>query len=215
MARASVILSVSLVLSALLGACDPSSSSPAGLKGQSNAEMTFYGLAVDELGNPLEGVAFELSIESIPVNWSFDNRGKPHDVTHVHVTTDANGRFHQQMTLHILRVEPEVPAGFRHFCNRWGQGEGGVYNRGYQITAWGDVWYQSNPANPAIYVFVRDGAREVTALPSRGGTQIRGKRLDLNKPGWPPDPSIRDVVYKPPTTAPSTPSSMQPSTKPD
>ena len=83
------------------------------------------------------------------------------------------------------------------------QGEGGVFNLGYQITAWGDTWYQSDPGNPATYVFVRDGVREVSALPSRGGSRFVGQQWIANRPGWPPKPSLLDVVYHPPASQPS------------
>jgi hypothetical protein len=65
----------------------------------------------------------------------------------------------------------------------------------YMLNAWGLAWYASNPANPAVYVFVRDGEHTVTVLPCSGGSNsANGKHWTINKPGWPTRPSLPDVT---------------------
>jgi hypothetical protein len=170
------------------------------LKTQSNVSMIFYGKVVDQDGRPLEKVSFSFGVEAIPADWTFDTRGKPHNHTTLSVASDAQGRFDFRFTGHGLRLKEATLPGYRHFYNKYGQGDGGVFNLGYQITSWGDLWYRSDPRNPAVYVFVKDGVTEVSALPCRGGSQALGKQWMPNEPGWPSDPSLNDVVRKQPTT---------------
>lgn len=72
------------------------------------------------------------------------------------------------------------------------------------LIAWGHQLFRSDPENPAVYVFVKDGVREVAVLPCRGGSQNkRSGGWVANKPEWPTRPSLKDVVYKAPTTQPT------------
>jgi len=180
------------------------------LKQQNNAQMTFYGLAVDQNGSPLEGVSFELVIESIPVNWTFETRGNAHDQVSRTVISGLDGKFHIDMFVHVLFVKEATLAGYRHLFAKSGPG-----NVGYLVTGSGDLCYRSDIEHPAVFVFVKDGAREVSALPSRGGYDSgNGTNWVLNKPAWPKKPSLPDVTYKPPTTQPSYPLSPHPALSP-
>jgi len=171
------------------------------LKGQANAAMTFYGMSVDQNGNPLPGVTFEFIIDSIPKDWTFETRGKPNDrITHKAVS-GRDGRFKLEVTAHRLFINEAKLPGYRHLTAEFSD-DG---NTGYMITASGDLWHRFDPNNPAIYVFVMDGTTEVSALPSRGGFDSGGgTQWVANQPSWPKKPSLRDVVYKPPTTQPAT-----------
>jgi len=171
------------------------------LKGQSNALITFDGLAVDQYGNRLPGVVFEFSVDSIPRDWTFETRGKANDRILHQAVSGSDGRFEFDVTAHRLFMVRASIAGYRHLTPEFSD-DG---NTGFLITASGDLWYKSDPDNPAIYVFVRDGVKEVSALPSRGGFDSGGGTAwRPNKPGWPKKPSLPDVVYKPPTTQPAT-----------
>lgn len=172
------------------GGCkdDPASA----LKGQDNTQVTFYGLAVDQDGTPLQGVSFEVVVDAIPRDWTFETRGRPHDRTRRMLVTDENGRFSIDATAHLIFIEKAHLPGYRHLFAKWSDDT----NTGYQVTAWGEQLYKSDPDRPAVYVFVKDGVREVSALPSRGGYYAYGKEWRPNEPAWPEKPSLNDVVQK-------------------
>jgi hypothetical protein len=170
------------------------------IQGQTNAQLTFYGLAVDQDGKPLEGVSFDIVVDAIPKDWTFENRGRPHDRMRTTVVTDADGRFSVDVAAHVIFVENGRLPGYRHLFAKWSD-DG---NTGYQVTAWGEQLYKSAPDHAAVYVFVKDGVREVSALPCRGGYQLNGKQSTLNLPRWPRTPSLPDVVRKQPGTPAAT-----------
>jgi hypothetical protein len=67
------------------------------------------------------------------------------------------------------------------------------------------LWYKSDPDHPAVYVMVKDGAREVSALPCKGGyVSGGGKHWVKNEPDWPKNPSLKDVIRKRPSSHPTT-----------
>src|SRR5206468_1028989 len=106
----------------------------------------------------------------------------------------------------LRRLNVEGPRGYRHLFEKY---EGTVTGEtipstyGYLITSWGDRCYKSDSANPAVFVFVKDGAKEVSALPCRGGYDSgNGTNWLRNEPAWPKKPSLADVTYKSPATAP-------------
>ena len=72
-------------------ACDRDGSS--GLKGQVNTTLTFYGLTVDQDGQPIPGVKVEYQVDAYPKDWTFETRGRPYDTSIVSATSDASGRF--------------------------------------------------------------------------------------------------------------------------
>jgi hypothetical protein len=176
-----------------------------GLKGQTNATMTFYGLAVDQDGSPLAGAQFEYRVEAYPKDWTFETRDRDNDVSTVSATTDARGRFQFTVTGCKLIRRKGDRAGYRHLF------EEDVHTRAaqtsfYRLIAWGDLWYKTDADHPAVYVFVKDGVKEVSALPCRGGWDSGGAKkfpATPNQPAWPKKPSLEDVSYKPPTTAPT------------
>ena len=174
------------------------------LKGQGNSTFTFYGLAVDEHGRPLGNAEFSIEVEAIPPHWTFRTRGKPHVFSTVTARSGPDGRFQVDIVGHILRFKKVERAGYRHFYDMDTGDSDAVDNTFYQITAWSDLLYKTHPDHPAVYVFVKDGMHEVSALPCRGGFRSYGKRWILNKPAWPKQPSLKDVVHKPPTTTRAT-----------
>lgn len=188
-----------ILLAAVVAGCNRSS----GLKGQSNTTLPFYGKVVDQVGKPLAGVAFDFRVESYPNGWTFDTRGRDNDVHHVTATSDAQGGFSFTVSgCQMFRMRAEKQ-GYRHFEDTDSSSES-VDNRFYRLIAWSDPWYKTDPDHPAVYVFVKDGSREVSVLPSRGGYDSGGgKQWRPNQPGWPKNPSLKDVVYKNPTTVPS------------
>jgi hypothetical protein len=170
----------------------------AALQGQNNVRLTFFGVAVDQDGRPMPGVRFDIVIDAIPKDWSFQRRGRPHDQKTVRVTSGRDGHFALEAEAHILFITPHPPAGYAHLFSRWSD-DG---NLGFMITSWGEQQYKSDPERPAIFVFVRDGVKEISALPSRGGYQTHGSQWVANRPAWPNRPSLPDVVYRPPATQP-------------
>jgi hypothetical protein len=185
--------------------CDKPSST---MKGQTNAAVTFYGLAVDQNGGALQGVRVSYQVESFPEDWTFEKRGEPLSATTVSSTSDSRGRFEFAVNAHILRrTNVEAPPGYRHFFEKYEGTVAGETIRstyGYLITSWGDRCFRADPANPAVFVFVKNEAREVSAPPCRGGYDSgNGTNWSQNKPAWPKKPSLEDVAYKPPTTAPT------------
>jgi hypothetical protein len=185
----------------IVNGCDQNPAS--GLKGQVNTTVTFHGLTIDQDGRPLSGVKIEYQVDAYPKDWTFETRGRAYETSIVTATSDPNGRFEFTATGSSLRRMNVVPPrGSRHFY------ETDIGSRipttyGYQLIAWGDLWYKSDPNNPAVFVFVKDGTREVSALPSRGGSESGGgKNWRVNQPAWPKKPSLKDVVRKQPTSNP-------------
>ena len=170
------------------------------LVGQSNVRITFYGMAVDESGQPLEGASFSVISESFPKDWTFDTRDRPHERQTFRARTDANGRFELDLVTRGIFIGHASKTGYRHFTAELGE----TSNLGIMISAWSQQIYKSDPDRPAIFVFVKDGAKEVSALPSRGGYEAYGQQWIPNEPKWPREPSLKDVVYVPPATQPST-----------
>ncbi len=190
-----------------VGACDKTKSSQ--LKGESNATLTFFAKAVDQDGNPLPGIRITYRCESFPKDWTFDKRGEPLIQSQVTGVSDTSGRIEFDVVGHTLRRDSVVaPMGYRHFYEEF---EGSVSGRiipstyGYLLSSWGDLCYKSDKDHPAVFVFVKDGVKEVSALPCRGGFDSgNGKHWTLNKPAWPKKPSLPDVVQKRPNTQPTT-----------
>jgi hypothetical protein len=82
----------------------------------------------------------------------------------------------------------------------------------YMLNAWSLPWYASDPANPALYVFVRDGEHTVSVLPCSGGSNsANGKHWTINKPGWPKRPSLPDVTARHCNPRPQTAPASNPS----
>jgi hypothetical protein len=162
------------------------------MKGQVNATVRFYGLAVDQDGNPLPGVRVEYQVDAYPKDWTFETRGRPYDTSVVSVASGHDGRLEFEATGCILRMKKVEKVGYRHLWETNGAGVGG-----YGLIAWEEATFKTSAANPAIFVLVKDGVREVSALPSPGGARRGdGKQWIDNKPQWPRWPSLKDVVFK-------------------
>lgn len=166
------------------------------LAGQKNVRVIFYGLAVDENGRPLEAATFQIISEAFPDDWTFETRGRPHDRKTFQVRSDATGRFEIELVTRGIFIEHAERAGYRHLTAKLGEAS----NMGIMISSWGRQLYKSDPNRPAVYVFVKDGVREVSALPSRGGYYAYGKDWRPNEAAWPLKPSLTDVVQKTPAT---------------
>jgi hypothetical protein len=191
-----------VVLLVLIGkACDGGPGSA--LKGQSNATITFYGLAVDQDGAPLPGAIFEYRLEAYPKDWTFDTRGRPNDASTVTATSDDKGRFQFTVTGCTLQRLKAERQGYRHFCDEDRHGSA-INNYYFRLIAWSDLWYKSDPDHPTVYVFVKDGVHEVSALPCKGGyDSANGTHWTKNASGWPKKPSLEDIVQKQSATAPA------------
>jgi hypothetical protein len=190
-----------LSLIAMLFPCGCDQSPTSAMAGQSNATITFLGKAVDQDGKPLAGARFEFELEAYPKGWSFESRGKANDKSAVTATSDSNGLFRITVTGCTLRRSRAEREGYRHFYDNDRHGSA-INNYYYTFISWGNLWYKSDPANPAVFVFVKDGIREVSALPCKGGSDsANGKEWTVNTPGWPKQPSLEDVVQKQPTTS--------------
>jgi hypothetical protein len=171
------------------------------LKGQANGSLTYFGLAVDQDGKPLKGVTVEYQCEAFPSDWTFDKRGEPLILSKASATSSPDGRFQFTVDGHVLKRSSVVPPrGYRHFFEEdvgstTGKEIPSTY--GYLITSWGDRCYKSDPEHPAIFVFVKDGQRVVSALPCRGGFDSgNGTYWVENQPAWPRKPSLQDVERK-------------------
>jgi hypothetical protein len=185
-----------------LTSCDQKPS--AALKGQVNATIRFYGLAVDQDGKPLPGARIEFQVDAYPKDWTFETRGRPYDVSFASGTSDASGRFDFEVAGCILRLKSAEASGYRHLFETY-QSDKHPSVLGYHLIAWSEQQYQSDPNNPAVFVFVKAGAEKVSALPSVGGSRWNGKGWSPYRPAWPKSPSLKDVVYSgdPATTRPS------------
>jgi hypothetical protein len=186
---------------------------PFGLKGQTNTTLTFYGKVVDQDGNPLEGAKIEYDVESYPTDWTFSSRARLNNRETVTFTSGADGRFSGRITgCKLFRLSATLD-GYRHFGEEYSAGSTEhITTKAYMLVAWSNLWFKSAEDRPAIYVFVKDGVREVSALPCHGGfSSGGGLRFWPNEPGWPKEPSLKDVVYRPvggvaatlPATAPA------------
>ena len=197
-ARSMLLNVMSLLAITAVVACDRSS----GLKGQKNTTLEFYGLVVDQDGKPLADAQIQYQVDAYPKDWTFDTRGRPYDTSRVGVTSDARGRFQFAVTGCILRRLKAEKGGYRHFYEE----DSGKYSdhtdvctSGFRLIAWGDPNYKSDSDHPAVFVFVKVGVHEVSALPCKGGYDSangNGTQWRLNKPGWPRKPSLNDVVQK-------------------
>jgi hypothetical protein len=140
---------------------------------------------------------FEFLIESFPPNWTFERRGEALLKKSVSVKSDNNGAFRIDIVGHSLWLTKAEKPGFRHFYDLATGNSEAVDNTFYGINSWGDLCYKSDTDHQATFVFVKDGAKEVSALPCRGGYDSgNGKHWTENKPGWPKKPSLPDVVQK-------------------
>ena len=172
---------------------------PFGLKGQTNTTLTFYGKVVDQDGNPLEGAKIEYEVESYPTDWTFSSRARLNNRETVTFTSGADGRFSGRITrCKLFRLSATLD-GYRHFGEEYSDGATEhITTKAYMLVAWSDLWFKSAEDRPAIYVFVKDGIREVSALPCHGGFSSGGGAIFYpNEPGWPKEPSLKDVVYRP------------------
>lgn len=105
--------------------------------------------------------------------------------------------FQLTVTGHYLRLEQAELAGYRHLFDTDFSSSLAVNNVTYLINSWGDLCYKSDPGHPAVFVFVKDGVKQVSALPCKGGhSSSNGTVWRLNQPGWPRKPSLTDVVYE-------------------
>jgi hypothetical protein len=193
-----------LILLALHG-CDRS---PDGaLKGHGNTKFVFHGLVVDQDGIPLQGARFEFVVESFPDDWTFKSRGHKNTLKTVEVVSDLQGRFKIEETGCVIRRKKAERVGYRHFYDLDHDVIRSFSNYYFSIISWGDLCYRNDRDSPAVFVFVKDGIRQVTALPSRGGESSgNGTHWQKNEPGWPIEPSLEDVARKVPTTSsPSAP----------
>jgi hypothetical protein len=186
---------------------------PFGLKGQTNTTLMFYGKVVDQDGKPLEGAKIEYDVESYPTDWTFSSRARLNNHETVSFTSGADGRFSGSITGCALQRRSATLDGYRHFGEEDNDSRSErLTTKAYMLIAWSNLWFKSAEDRPAIYVFVKDGVREVSALPCHGGfSSGGGLRFWPNEPGWPKEPSLKDVVYRPvggvaatlPATAPA------------
>lgn len=194
-------LSLTLLLFLFPCACEKKPSSM--LQGQMNATVRFFGLAVDQDGNPLQDVQIKYQVDAYPKDWTFETRGRPYDVSFVSATSDEDGRFEFEATGCILRLITADRAGYRHLFEK-SQSDKHPSVTGYDLISGGELQYQSDAKNPAIFVFVKEGRQEVSVLPSVGGARRVEKRWIPYRPAWPRQASLPDVIYKPRTGSATT-----------
>jgi hypothetical protein len=190
-----------IVVMVALVSCDGGGKST--LQGQPNTTMTFYGLAVDQDGAPLEGVHLRFRVEAYPKDWSFETRGRDKDFRFIDVTSDKAGTFSLPVTAcGIIKLET-THKGYKELYDL-DTSDGTVRSHFIRLISWGELQYKTDSDHPAVFVFVKDGISKVSALPSRGGwNNAGGTRWTLNKPAWPTRPSLKEVVQNEPTTGPA------------
>jgi hypothetical protein len=80
-------------------------------------------------------------------------------------------------------------------------------NTFFSFASDGEPWpYQSRRDSPAIFVLVKNGVKDVRAMPSRGGVDFDPghQRMMVNHPIWPLKPSLPKVHYISPSSRPTT-----------
>jgi hypothetical protein len=188
-------------------------------QGQVNATMQYYGKVVDQDGKPLANVSIDYVVEAYPKDWSLEAKGgNSFEVSTVSCVSGEDGTFRFVVSGCKLTGRPRSLLGYRELLEAE-SGDDAAPRRtaGYRLVAWGALHYKTAPEHPAIIVFVQDGVTEVSALPCAGGySSMDGIKWSLNEPGWPKEPSLKDVVYRPiggiaatspaslPATAPAT-----------
>lgn len=199
MSRLYLLTAIAWVLGSPV-ACDRSS--PSDLKGQTNTTMTFHGKVIDQDGSPLQGARFEFRVEAYPKDWTFNTRDRDNNVSSASAISDANGLFQFTVTgCRLIRSKAERD-GYRHFYEMDSSTRSARTSH-YTLIAWSDLWFRADASNPAVFVFVKEGVREVSALPNRGGAESGGgKNWKANYPAWPKKPSLTDVVRRQPSTNP-------------
>jgi len=110
------------------------------LKGESNTALTFYGKAVGEAGEPVQGALFSIDVEAIPPDWTYETRGKPHLHSSVTARSKSDGCFQFQIVGHILRFKQVELGGYQHFFDRDTGSSKAVDNTFYQVNASSDLW---------------------------------------------------------------------------
>ena len=170
------------------------------LQGQRNADIIFFAKVVDQEGKPLSGASFQFRVEAYPADWTFETRGRPYVESVADAKSDSDGRF--EIVIHgclLYRLSAEKQ-GYRQLVDEDTSG-GSQSTNAIHLISWGLPYYKSDRDNPAIFVFVKDGIKEVSALPCRGGADTAGvNKWIKNSPAWPIRPSLKDVVYKPAST---------------
>lgn len=191
-------VSLILILCLLAKGCEekPSSSN---LQGQTNASLRFYGLAVDQDGRPLAGARIEYQVDAYPKDWTFETRGRPYETTFVSATSGADGKFEFDVVGCIMRLKTSSIADYEPLQDSY-HSENFPNTLGIRLIAWSEQQYRSDPMLPAIFVFVKNGSKEVSVLPSVGGWQFWEKKWRAYKPIWPRKPTLPDVIYVGPTT---------------
>jgi hypothetical protein len=128
----------------------------------------------------------------------------------VELASGSDGRFQFTVTGSDINLTRAQRSKHRHLYDE-DLHDSAIRNRFYTLIAWSDLWFKIDPDHPAVYVFVKDGAHEVSAMPCRGGYDSgNGSHWTENEPGWPKEPSLKDVVQKQPATAPITGGSAGP-----
>jgi hypothetical protein len=120
--------------------------------------------------------------------------------------SDGQGLFHFTVTGCTLRLLKAERKGYRRFFDSAPpSSRSDTDSYFYSLIEWGYVQFKSDPSRPAVYVFVKNDAREVAAMPCRGGLDSGGgARWMGHKPAWPHKPSLPDVHYVPPSLRPTT-----------
>jgi hypothetical protein len=189
------------------------------LQGQINTSFVFYGKAVDENGAGLAGATFECRIDT----WPNEDIFKPENGVelirkNVSAISGSDGRFSiegQGISLAYRQIVP--PPGYDMvFPDELALDCKAL--EGVKLMSWGQREYRPDRDNPAVYVFVKKGVKQVRVAPSLGGYSWGpppGSKNTLgwvkNLPQWPKTPYPRGLVFKPgPSTAPTTNPAFKP-----
>ncbi|HEX8520721.1 MAG TPA: hypothetical protein VF669_00610 [Tepidisphaeraceae bacterium] len=183
------------LLTLLVPALSCNDSPRSSLKGQSDAQIMFYGKTVDQSGEPLEGVHVVLTVLSVGKEYGPGDNPPQNVRTSLEATSDANGRFHVKIQGLMMFIDRVEKLGYRHFYDMNRGRSNAIDNTAYTLISWGDACYKSDPDHPAVYVLVKDGVTHATTLPCAGGSEsANGVVWRKNEPGWPTKPSLKDVT---------------------
>ncbi len=200
-----------MALLTVLSGCDADPADE--LHGYYDIEMEFWATTLDEQGNALPGVTISGYLEQYG---KAPRLGTDFLRPSFKWTSDDRGRLYVKVVGKGFRIRSVTKQGYTEFNDNLG-----IFppNHFFPYITGNNVEFEPAKENPAVFVLVREGALQVTAMPSKGGYQISGGLRQKNEPYWPKYAKASDIPpyarFGPPTAWPATQPTSDPTTRPD
>jgi len=171
------------------------------IQGQSNGDIVFCAIVVDQDGKPLAGAIISYDVEYVPKGYKL---GDGFAQTTVSVVSDLGGKIEFAASGKYLFLNQATKVGYLHLDDKNPADPPiGTGKRAYWFHQEGRDVAKFDWENPAVFVFIKEGETDVHVVPSSGGYYAIGKQWRRVKPAWPNEPSIPGVRYVAPATQPA------------